>query len=160
MRSVTKPSLASWRLILLLSSPDGGLAQVVSAMETKQQGGNLTVPPPLRTIKMGSKENTDILTIKQPHHTDVESHQSGCEIGFQGLSTVLAARNLFLHACYRIQLWILPLMVWRGEMGNCNKNKENVEEGRFSATNASGWALAGLELGHIRSATTPRVLCT
>lgn len=45
-------------------------------------------------------------------------------------------------------------------MGNCNKNKENVEEGRFSATNASGWALAGLELGHIRSATTPRVLCT
>lgn len=80
-------------------TPDVVLAQAVSAMETKHQGSNLTGPPTLRTIKMGSKENTDILTIKQPHHTDAESHQSSCEIGFQGLSTVLAARNLFLHAC-------------------------------------------------------------
>lgn len=75
--------------------PDGGLAQAVPAMETKHQGGNLTGPPPLRTIKMGSKENTDILTIKQPHRTDAESHQSSCKIGFQGLSTVLAAGTFF-----------------------------------------------------------------
>lgn len=60
----------------------------------------------------------------------------------------------------RIQLWILPPTARRVEMGNCKKKKKNVEEGRFSATNVSGLALAGLELGHIRSATTPRVLCT
>lgn len=45
------------------------------------------------------------------------------------------------------------------KMENCKKTK-NVEEGRFSATNVSGLALAGLELGHIRLAATRRVLCT
>lgn len=60
----------------------------------------------------------------------------------------------------RIQLWIVPSMAPKVEMGNCKKKKKNVEEGRFSATNVSGLALAGLELGHIRLATTTRVLCS
>lgn len=112
---------------------------------------------------MGSKENTDILTIKQPHHTDVKSHQSGWKIGFQGLLTVLAAGNLFFSM--RVTNTALDSASdgeerrnWKVQ--NDSKKKKNVEEGRFSATNVSGSAQAGLELGHIRSATTPRVLCT